>query len=309
MALIAGVNEGKQLPSALPASLIQLVWPAGFPGGHPAPSVVSDASFSSSASSSIWTITDAEKSTDMTTFQQSNVGGFVEGNTAVALFSQSGVPVAELGQVYTLADVDGDGRLSQSEFFIAMKLLRARMAGNTLPATLPNELRTASTSGVAAGGTVISVLERRVAELEAKLSSVEEANASLQVHINALKDERDRALLGKQEAETRAAQAAAQVDVQSRQSSSEAMTRIQALVQQVEASQAKMLEMQQHNTHLEAQLQQQSQQLKSSQFQADQLNHQAAQAQAQAQANPFGAQANPFGVPSQPVNPFVGSLF
>jgi hypothetical protein len=32
MALIAGVNEGKQLPASLPASLVQLVWPAGFPG-------------------------------------------------------------------------------------------------------------------------------------------------------------------------------------------------------------------------------------------------------------------------------------
>lgn len=63
------------------------------------------------------------------------------------------------------------------------------------------------------------------------------------------------------------------------------------------------------NSQLEAKLQQQTHQLNSAQLQADQLNH---QAQVQ-QANPFGApaavSANPFGVPTQPVNPFVGSLF
>lgn len=72
--------------------------------------------------------------------------------------------------------------------------------------------------------------------------------------------------------------------------------------------------MQAYNSKLEAQLQQQAQQLKTAQNQADHLNYQAAQAQAQAQANPFSAplaaaNPNPFGVPSQPVNPFVGSLF
>lgn len=43
MALIAGVNEGKQLPSSLPASLIQLVWPAGFPGGAQPPAAAAPA--------------------------------------------------------------------------------------------------------------------------------------------------------------------------------------------------------------------------------------------------------------------------
>lgn len=41
MALIAGVNEGKQLPTSMPESLIQLVWPAGFPGQAPVASVIS----------------------------------------------------------------------------------------------------------------------------------------------------------------------------------------------------------------------------------------------------------------------------
>jgi hypothetical protein len=58
----------------------------------------------------------------------------LEGANAVALFGQSGVPAPDLAQIYGLADMDGDGRLSQNEFFIAMKLIRARMAGNTIPA-------------------------------------------------------------------------------------------------------------------------------------------------------------------------------
>lgn len=42
--------------------------------------------------------------------------------------------------MYALADMDGDGRLSQNEFLIAMKLIRARMSGTPVPATFVFEL-------------------------------------------------------------------------------------------------------------------------------------------------------------------------
>ena len=52
MALIAGVNEGKQLPATLPPSLVQLIWPAGFPGAQqPQATPVPEPSLTSSASS------------------------------------------------------------------------------------------------------------------------------------------------------------------------------------------------------------------------------------------------------------------
>lgn len=50
------------------------------------------------------------------------------------------MPVADLGAIYSLADVDHDGRLTQPEFYVAMKLVANRRAGAEIPATLPYDL-------------------------------------------------------------------------------------------------------------------------------------------------------------------------
>ena len=47
----------------------------------------------------------------------------------VQFLSQSGLAMNDLGAIYNLADIDRDGRLSQAEFFVAMKLIRGRQAG------------------------------------------------------------------------------------------------------------------------------------------------------------------------------------
>jgi len=147
MALISGVKEGNPMPTSLPASLVQLIWPNGAPpgaliGSYPGNNLLATpgTTGSSSGFQSVWHVTPDELSTDRATFIQYNVGGFIEGNTAVALFSQSGLSQVDLGQVYTLADMDMDSKLSEKEFLIAMKMIRVRMLGTLLPASVPQEL-------------------------------------------------------------------------------------------------------------------------------------------------------------------------
>jgi intersectin len=53
---------------------------------------------------------------------------------------QTGLSQNTLAQVWTLADYDKDGKLSQDEFIIAMHLCDFAKAGNTLPSTLPADL-------------------------------------------------------------------------------------------------------------------------------------------------------------------------
>jgi hypothetical protein len=249
--------------------------------------------------------------------------GYLEGGAAVNLFSLSGVSTIDLGNIYTLADLDGDNRLSQNEFLIAMKLIKARMAGMPVPAMLPPELIAfaqqgqalgggasyggASYGGVSYGGGVVSVLEQRVVELTSKLSQSEQQISALQMEVNKVKEERDQALLQKQDALARAGQAQAQVSLlgsQNQQHNSQAMARINELAAQLEGNQQKMQEMHAYNAQLEAQLLQQAQQLQAARQQTEQYAYQAAQAQAQAQAQVLAANANPFAQPSLGGNPF-----
>eukprot|EP00968_Pinguiococcus_pyrenoidosus_P014055 scaffold1277_cov253-Pinguiococcus_pyrenoidosus.AAC.60 len=70
-----------------------------------------------------------------------NGDGFVEGAEARQLFSQSGLDKAVLKDVWNLSDTDKDGRLSRTEFNIAMHLIYVkRKKGLSLPTTLPPQL-------------------------------------------------------------------------------------------------------------------------------------------------------------------------
>uniref|UniRef100_A0A914WKU6 Uncharacterized protein n=1 Tax=Plectus sambesii TaxID=2011161 RepID=A0A914WKU6_9BILA len=70
-----------------------------------------------------------------------NHAGSLTGAHARNVLSQSLLPTQVLAQVWTLADVDKDGRLTGDEFCIAMHLMDMYKAGHTsLPATIPQEL-------------------------------------------------------------------------------------------------------------------------------------------------------------------------
>ncbi|XP_030241378.1 intersectin-1 isoform X2 [Drosophila navojoa] len=63
--------------------------------------------------------------------------GFLTGAQARSVLVQSKLPQVTLAQIWTLADVDGDGRLSCDEFILAMFLCEKAMAGEKIPVTLP----------------------------------------------------------------------------------------------------------------------------------------------------------------------------
>ncbi|XP_077486990.1 dynamin associated protein 160 isoform X3 [Amblyomma americanum] len=73
--------------------------------------------------------------------QMQPVGGFITGEQAKKLFLQSGLPAAVLAKVWSLADMDADGRINQHEFAVALHLIQMKLKGIELPAALPATLR------------------------------------------------------------------------------------------------------------------------------------------------------------------------
>ncbi|GMS96358.1 hypothetical protein PENTCL1PPCAC_18533 [Pristionchus entomophagus] len=66
--------------------------------------------------------------------------GFLLGPAARNALGQSGLPTHALAHVWTLSDVNKDGRLSVEEFSIAMWLIEQHKTGFALPSELPPEL-------------------------------------------------------------------------------------------------------------------------------------------------------------------------
>ncbi|KAH8021819.1 hypothetical protein HPB51_018311 [Rhipicephalus microplus] len=77
--------------------------------------------------------------------QMQPAGGFITGEQAKKLFLQSGLPPAVLAKVWSLADMDADGRINQHEFAVALHLIQMKLKGIELPATLPATLRSPTT--------------------------------------------------------------------------------------------------------------------------------------------------------------------
>merc|ERR1711871_1114334 len=72
--------------------------------------------------------------------------GFLSGSQAVAYFSNSGLHRTKVNHVCTIADNDGDKKLSKQEFIIAMHLVMTHKQKRaplprTLPSVLENRLR------------------------------------------------------------------------------------------------------------------------------------------------------------------------
>ncbi|KAL5511429.1 hypothetical protein ACEPAH_4645 [Sanghuangporus vaninii] len=66
--------------------------------------------------------------------------GFIEGDVAVPFMLQSKLSEDVLAQVWDLADLNNDGRLTRDGFAVAMHLIQGKLAGKEIPATLPVSL-------------------------------------------------------------------------------------------------------------------------------------------------------------------------
>ncbi len=69
-------------------------------------------------------------------FDKVQQGGFVTGAAAKGVLQNTGAPVSALRQIWDLADIDRDGKLSLNEFVIALYLADSAGKGNAVPAAL-----------------------------------------------------------------------------------------------------------------------------------------------------------------------------
>lgn len=85
-----------------------------------------------------WLWQSVERSRYVIQFQSLHpVDGKVDGQTARPVLMESGLPTADLGVIWQLADRTRDGYLDSDEFSLAMHLIRLRLAGVEMPAELP----------------------------------------------------------------------------------------------------------------------------------------------------------------------------
>lgn len=93
-----------------------------------------------------WLITPQEKAKYDQFFNgiDTTGSGYLSGEQAVKFFSDSGLPEDTLAQIWDLADINSEGRLTREEFAVAMYLIRQQRSDPTsstpLPAFLPPAL-------------------------------------------------------------------------------------------------------------------------------------------------------------------------
>jgi hypothetical protein len=87
--------------------------------------------------------------------------GYITGEQAIEIFSQSGLEKPDLERIWTLSDPSNRGRLNLDEFAVAMHLIYRKLNGYPVPNRLPAELTPPSTRNLNDSiGTVKSMLQR-----------------------------------------------------------------------------------------------------------------------------------------------------
>ncbi|KAJ1919315.1 RNA polymerase II transcription factor B subunit 1 [Mycoemilia scoparia] len=89
-----------------------------------------------------WAISPQEKAQYEVIFRKwdLNCRGFLSGDQAREVFTQSGLSKKELGKIWQLSDIHNQGKLNLDEFAVAMHLIFRRLAGQPLPNQLPPDL-------------------------------------------------------------------------------------------------------------------------------------------------------------------------
>ncbi|WVQ76203.1 hypothetical protein IAR50_005867 [Cryptococcus sp. DSM 104548] len=95
-----------------------------------------------SGASQPWDVTPQAKATSDQFFSQLDTHnkGVIEGDVAVQFMIQSQLDEGTLANIWDLADIRQEGKLTRDEFAVAMHLINAKLAGQETPATLPMSL-------------------------------------------------------------------------------------------------------------------------------------------------------------------------
>ncbi|KAK9760476.1 actin organization and endocytosis protein, partial [Basidiobolus ranarum] len=94
-----------------------------------------------------WAVTSEEKAQFDQIFKSLDNAhsGFLSGEKAKQVFTESGLNKSDLGKIWGLADIHNQGKLNSDEFAVAMHLIYAKLAGQEIPKTLPTNLVPPST--------------------------------------------------------------------------------------------------------------------------------------------------------------------
>ncbi|KAL4074701.1 hypothetical protein V8B97DRAFT_1951878 [Scleroderma yunnanense] len=118
--------------------------PPALPSRRPQPVAHTPAipSFQPVAAPPHWDITPVEKAASDRFFDTLDTlrRGYIEGEVAVPFMLQSKLPEETLAQVWDLADINSDGRLTRDGFAVAMHLIQGKLSGKDIPSTLPPTL-------------------------------------------------------------------------------------------------------------------------------------------------------------------------
>ncbi|TFY65462.1 hypothetical protein EVG20_g5572, partial [Dentipellis fragilis] len=89
-----------------------------------------------------WDVTPSDKASSDSFFEtlDTQKRGYIEGDVAVPFMLQSKLPEDVLAQVWDLADMNNDGRLTRDGFAVAMHLIQGKLVGKEIPSTLPTSL-------------------------------------------------------------------------------------------------------------------------------------------------------------------------
>ncbi|EGN96146.1 hypothetical protein SERLA73DRAFT_76138 [Serpula lacrymans var. lacrymans S7.3] len=116
--------------------------PARRPVGHgPGPTIPAFPSVQTQSAVQ-WDVTPSEKASSDRFFDtlDTTKRGYIEGDVAVPFMLQSKLPEDILAQVWDLADINNDGRLTRDGFAVAMHLIQGKLAGKEVPNVLPPTL-------------------------------------------------------------------------------------------------------------------------------------------------------------------------
>ena len=144
---------------------------------QPSPSSSSGAAAAQSSSPVSWAIPSTAKANYAKLWEgvTKNGQGLMDGKEAALFLAKSGLNREALRTIWQLSDVSSDGKLDQTEFFIAMHLTMMNKKGASLPSSLPNELlQSAKMSQSSSGGGS----SRSLLDLDASNSSMMNASAA-----------------------------------------------------------------------------------------------------------------------------------
>ncbi|KAG0349230.1 hypothetical protein BG004_000454 [Podila humilis] len=82
------------------------------------------------------------------------INGYITGVQAQQVFMNSGLPVVQLGHIWDICDIDGDGNMDFDEFCLALRFMNASISGeiSEIPTTLPAHMIPASKAQYFGGG-------------------------------------------------------------------------------------------------------------------------------------------------------------